>query len=122
MATAHDCEAIPSIRQLFDSLFMPGVIYRSTMVWLGKLVTEHGRQYDMFEDTPARETLSRLDDAVDSVNRRYGQCSLAPATILDATRKPLHSRDIPPERHSIHLKGERVRRLAIPRLTLTNPV
>ncbi|MEI6645997.1 MAG: DNA polymerase IV [bacterium] len=122
MVTSHDCEAIPAIRQLFDSLFIPGVIYRSTMVWLGNLVSEQGRQYDMFEDTPERETLSRLDTAVDAVNRRYGQCSLAPATLLDATRKPLHSRDLPPERHSITLKGERVRRLAIPRLTLTNPV
>ena len=122
MATSHDCEAISAIRQLFDSVYIPGQVYRSTMVWLGNLVSEQGRQCDLFEDTPERETLSRLHATVDAVNRRYGQYSLAPATILDATRKPLHSRDIPPERHSIRLKGECARRLAIPRLTLTNPV
>jgi len=122
MVTAHDCEALPAIRGLFDSLFIPGQVYRSTMVWLGGLVTEHGRQADLFEDTPERARLACLDLAVDRVNRRYGQSSIAHGTDLDTSRKPLHSRDLPPERHAITLKGECIRRLAIPRLTLTNPI
>lgn len=122
LATAHDCEAIPALRTLFETLFVPGQLYRSTMVWLGHLVSERGRQSDLFEDTPARETLSRLDAAMDGVNRRYGQSAIAPGALLDAARKPAHARDLPPERHAIKLSGERVRRLAIPRLTLTNPV
>jgi DNA polymerase-4 len=122
LATAHDCEAVNAIRQLFDSLFVPGQVYRSTMVWLGGLVAEQGRQTDLFEDTPQRESLSSLDTAVDTINRRFGQASIGNGTMLDAARKPLHSRDLPPESHAITLKGERSRRLAIPRLTLSGPV
>lgn len=122
LATTHDCEAVLALRQLFDALFTPGTLYRSTMVWLGRLVSEYGRQCDLFEDTPLREARAQLDVAVDAVNRRYGQGAVAPATILDAARKPLHARDLPPDRHALTLNGERARRLAIPRLTLTNPV
>lgn len=88
------------------------------MVWLGGLVSEHNRQLDLFEETPARHNYGRLDAAVDRINRRYGQHAVAPATLLDRSLKPYHSRDAAPERYDTLIRGESVRHLAIPRMSL----
>lgn len=122
MLTAHDCEAAPVLRKLFDALIMRGQVYRSTMVWLGGLVPEHQRQLDMFEDTPVRRDYGKLDEAVDRINIRYGQGTVVPAAMLDLGLKAWHPRDEKPERYGTPLKGETARHLAIPRLTLSNPV
>lgn len=122
MLTAHDCEAVPVLRQLFDALFTPRQIYRSTMVWLGGLVPEHRRQLDMFEDTPVRVCHEKLNKAVDGINVRYGQGTVIPAAMLNLGLKAWHPRDEKPERYGTLLKGETARHLAIPRLTLSNPV
>jgi DNA polymerase-4/DNA polymerase V len=122
LATAHDVEALPLLHHLFETLFVPGCLYRSTMVWLGGLVTEEGRQCDLFEDIPERTILGQLDRAVDTLNQRYGQSSVMPATLLDGARKTPHARDALPLRHAMAVKGEQLRRLAIPRLLLSNPI
>jgi DNA polymerase-4/DNA polymerase V len=120
--TSHDCEAAPILRALFDALFTPGQIYRSTCVWFGGLVSERNRQLDLFEETPLRRDYGKLDAAVDRINRRYGQAAVAPAALLDGKLKPYHSRDAAPERYATLLHGEATRHLAIPRMTLSNPV
>jgi len=120
--SAHDNEAVPALRLLFDSLFEPGRTYRSTTVWLGGLVAERNRQLDFFEDTPTRLGLGRLDNAIDALNRRYGQGAVAPAALLEGWRKPWHPRDASPLRFDVRFKGENRRRLAIPRMTLGNPI
>lgn len=120
--TSHDCEAAPLLRQLFDALFLRGQVYRSTLVWLGGLTSECNRQLDMFEETPQRQDYGKLDAAVDRINRRYGQNAVAPAALMDGRLKPWHSRDAAPERYDVLMEGEDVRHLAIPRMTLTNPV
>jgi DNA polymerase-4/DNA polymerase V len=120
--TCHDCEAAPLLRAIFESLFVSGKTYRSTCVWLGGLVPEQGRQLDIFDDTPERQSFGKLDDVVDRINGRYGQRTVAPAALLNGKLKPVHSRDAAPERYGLLSHGEEVRHLAIPRLTLTNPV
>lgn len=120
--SAHDCEMVPLVSGMFDSIFNPNEIYRSTMIWLGGLVPEIGRQMDLFEDTPQRNSYTMLDKAVDTLNTRYGQGTLKPGILLELEHKPVHARDESPERHKILIKGETQRRLAIPRLTLSNPV
>ena len=120
--TSHDCEAAPLLRALFDALFAPGQLYRSTLVWFGGLVSERNRQLDLFEETPQRHDYGRLDAAVDRINRRYGQNAVAPAALLDGRLKPYHSRDAAPERYDTLLRGETARHLAIPRMTLANPI
>ena len=45
-----------------------------------------------------------------------------PAAMLDLGLKAWHPRDEKPERYETPLKGEAARHLAIPRLTLGNPV
>ena len=63
-----------------------------------------------------------LDAAVDRLNRRYGQHAVTPAALLDRSLKPYHSRDAAPERYDTLLHGETARHLAIPRMSLSNPV
>ena len=121
-ATSHDCEAAPFLRALFDALYTSGQLYRSTLVWFSGLVSDHNRQLDMFEETPQRHDYGKLDAAVDRINRRYGQHAVAPAALLDRNLKPYHSRDAAPERYDTLFHGETARHLAIPRMTLANPV
>lgn len=92
------------------------------MVWLAGLVSEHQQQMDLFEETPTRHNYDKLDAAVDRINHRYGQGAIAPASLLDNSLKPWHARDAAPERYDVLLEGESNRHLAIPRMTLTNPV
>lgn len=92
------------------------------MVWLGGLVSEQQRQLDMFEETTTRHNYGKLDAAVDRINRRYGQNAIAPAALLDNSRKPWHSRNAAPKRYDMLMRGEGGRHLAIPRMTLGNPV
>ncbi|HRR33072.1 MAG TPA: DNA polymerase IV [Kiritimatiellia bacterium] len=120
--TNHNCEAAPILRTLFDALYMPNRLYRSTLVWFDRLVSEHHRQLDLFEDTPARRAYKKLDAAMDTINNRYGSLTVMPATFLDLSLKPDHARDAAPERYDTLLRGETTRHLAIPRMTLPNPV
>jgi len=117
-ATDHDCEAAPHLRALFDSLFAPQNSYRATLVWFAGLVPQRHRQLDFFEETPQRREYAKLDGAIDRLNARYGQGTVAPAAILDTRLKPVHARDAAPERHGEILPGETAqRRLAIPRFS-----
>jgi DNA polymerase-4 len=121
-ATNHDAEATPALHMLFDALFTPGQAYRSTMVWLGALIPEHNRQLDFFEETPRRQAYAKLDAAVDRINQRYGRQAVAPAALLNGRLKPVHARDAAPARYDVPFNGETDRHLAIPRLTLEQPV
>ncbi len=120
--TSHDGDAAATLRALFEGLFEPGRVYRATHVWLGRLTPERLRQPDLFEETPARHGHTQLDAAVDRLNGRYGQGTVRPAALLDLALKPWHPRDAPPGRQATRLPGETGRRLALPRVTLANPV
>ena len=122
LPTALDTEAAPLLRALFDRLFLPGLAYRATTVWLGGLEDEARRQPDLFEETPERAGRARLYAAVDGLNARYGRHAVAPAALLEEQRKPWHPRDAAPQRYGTPLKGEGARHLTIPRLTPSNPV
>jgi len=120
--TCADSDATPALRALFDALLEPDAVYRSTRVWLGGLEPERGSQRDLFAETPDRRRRGELAATVDRLNRRYGRDTVAPAALLDGRLKPWHPRDTQPERYDTPLDGETGRRLAIPRMTLPNPV
>jgi DNA polymerase-4/DNA polymerase V len=118
--TGCDCEVTGILKSLFASLFVEGLTYRSTLIWLGGLIPECYRQLDLFEETPLRHSYQNLGNAVDGLNRRYGQETVAPATLLDRKLKPHHKRDAAPERYNTLMRGEGDRHLAIPRMTVSN--
>ena len=118
LPTSHDHEAIPLLRQLFDSLFSSVQSYRSTTVWLGKLEPSIGRQAQLFEDIPHRQRCETLDATIDALNQKYGQHTVKPAALLVREDKVWHPRDESPARHQASMRLEGRRRLAIPRLSL----
>jgi DNA polymerase IV len=114
-----DRELMPLLRYLFTALHTPGEIYRSTTVWLAELEAPHLRQPDLFEQRETREERSRLNAAVDTLNRRFGSRTVKSAALLALHEKPSHSRDAAPQRYQRLLPGETAtRHLAIPRMTL----
>lgn len=122
VATSRDCEAVPALRTIFDAIFEPGAIYRSTTIWLGGLEPERGRQLDLFEETSERRRYGELTAAMDRLNQRYGRNAVAPAALLDGRLKPWHPRDTKPARYDTRMASETERHLVIPRMTLSNPV
>ncbi len=120
--TAQDHEVTPVLRRLFDALHRPDTVYRATLLWCGGLVPVAGRQLDLFADTTERLRRARVDAAVDTIRQRFGQHAIGPAGLLNLRRKPPHPRDKRPDRVAHPLDGQPDKRLAIPRLTLPNPV
>lgn len=119
ISTDDNREMMPLLRYLFTALYTPGEIYRSTMIWLAELEPPDLRQPDLFEQTVIKEERTKLNSAIDKLNRRFGSHTVKSAALLNLAEKPLHSRDAKPERYNPLLPGETtVRHLNIPRMTI----
>ncbi len=115
-ATAWANEAAPLVTSVFDTLYEPGTEYRSTMVVLGRLEPDAGRQGDLFENAVELEKWGRMTDAMDAINAEFGKhtVSLGASLFLDRHRRT--DRDLLPWRKTDLLDGETFRqRLKIPR-------
>ena len=118
-ATAVPQEMLPVIDQMFCALYQPGTEYRSTMVVMGKLETDHEEQYELFQDRVHLDHLEQVTLAVDAINRRLGKHKVALGTSLFLPRHTITDRDEEPLRRQNLLPGETARRrLGIPRLDL----
>lgn len=119
-STSSTQEAVPVIRDLFETLFKPGTDYRATIVALGKLESDQTRQYELFDDPLKIEKMERMSHAIDEINKRYGKhtLSLGASLLLDQHRYT--ARDDRPTRKACLLQGETPRRrLNIPRLMMS---
>ena len=117
--TSSSIEALPLIRMMFDRIFLEGSKYRSTMIVLGRLESDESEQFELFEDRLKIDSLRRATEAIDAINRKYGKHALCSASSLFLNDKPVNSRDAPPPRRDITLRGETPRqRLAIPRMSI----
>lgn len=83
-ASAYPIDMMPVIKQAFQQLYQPGVVYRSTEVTLGGLGLEHHVQGTLFEDPLTLQSMKRLFDAVDTVSKRFGKQGLYLASSLSA--------------------------------------
>ena len=118
-STSSTLEVLPLIRRLFDQVFRQGSEYRSTMIVLGGFEDDATEQYDLFEDRLRIETVRRLTEAVDKLNRRYGRHTVASGSALYLAAKVYSSRADAPQRRGLVMQGEHnKRRLAIPRYDL----
>ena len=117
--TSSTLELLPVIRQVFERVFCPGVIYRATLVALERIEDDHHEQLELFEDRVRIDTLRRVSAAVDEINARYGRQTVRSATALCLAGKAAHDRDDVPSRRQQVLPGEtRTQRLAIPRMSV----
>jgi len=112
-------EILPVVRTLFEKIYRPGRDYRSTMIVLGKLVSDDSEQYELFFDPLEIKTFRDATAAIDEVNRRYGRDTLVSGTALFLPQKQVVERDVGPARWESVMQGEtRKRHLAIPRLNI----
>ena len=115
--TSLEREVLPLVCGLFDQAFHPGTNYRATLCVLGALEDDRTEQLDLFADNDRHEALRRLAAQTDALNRRFGRDTVQSGSRLDLARKPVASRDAPPERLGTLFEGETSRRrLALPRM------
>jgi len=118
-STAAIQEIMPLLPEIFAQLFKPATLYHSTTAAVGRLESSRVIQYDLFEDRPKIEQLTRLSGAVDGINERYGKHKVCSATSLFLSREAQNDRADVPWRKQNLLRGETSRRhLNIPRLTI----
>ncbi len=63
------------IYRLFDEIYIPGVIYRSSGVIVGRIVSKHDTQLTLF-DSEKRQKSKNLSRAWDNIEKKYGFGSL----------------------------------------------
>lgn len=109
------------IRDMYDQLYSPKALYRSTGVILSDLVSSTATQVSLFEQKNQIEKTRRLYGALDSLRSKYGKYAVHHAVSLSAQKtQHLNSRGDIPVRKSLLLQGETKRqRLPLPLIQLT---
>jgi DNA polymerase IV len=113
-------EMLPTVRGLFERLYVPGVVYRATAATLTRLEDAGFRQYDLFESPAETERFGKLGRTMDLVNARYGKHTLFAGVGLHLRAGPVNAlRDAPCWRKTHLLEGESARRrIRLPLLDL----
>jgi hypothetical protein len=105
------------MRNGFQHIFEPHALYRSTGVVLVGLVSEVGKQFNLFEDTSRIEKMGRIYESVDKISNRYGKHTIQHGASLPAKLQAQHEgeRGDVPLRKTTLFKGENKRqRLGLP--------
>ncbi|MCO5061122.1 MAG: DNA polymerase IV [Kiritimatiellae bacterium] len=108
-ATSVPAEAIPLLREMFETLFKPGEEYRATMVSLGKISTDRREQLDLFEDRVRIEKLEASARVIDKIAEEFGKHKLTQGSALFLQHHPTTARDEQPWRKTHLLPGETAR-------------
>lgn len=80
--TTCPLEAFPLIERMFQELFQPETLYRSTGIILCKIEADGDLQLDLFEDPLRVVQMRRLAQAIDEINGVYGKHTIHAATGL----------------------------------------
>ena len=105
--------------RLFEDVFDPRSVYRSTGVILSDIVDEGKDSADLFDDPVRVEQVRNLATAVDEINNMHGKHTIHIAASHAVADKPAHPRNCSSWRKQELLKGETLRkRLNIPLLKL----
>lgn len=115
--TSFSHEVIKALIPLFDKLFFPSLLYRSTGVWLFKLRGENNMQLNLYDSSLEIEKCNRIYHAIDHLRKRYGKHTVFFGTSLMANKFAQHvgERGDAPARQDVLFKGETPRRrLGIP--------
>ncbi|MBP6920858.1 MAG: DNA polymerase IV [Candidatus Omnitrophica bacterium] len=105
--------------RLFDEVFDPRSLYRSTGVILSDILEEGTDSADLFDDPIRVERVRKVSVAVDEVNRMFGKHAIHIAASHAVADKARHPRNCASWRKTELLPGETSRqRLNIPLLKL----
>lgn len=105
------------LSQAFDAVYDPGQMYRQTAVCLSGLSDACNTPQDLFLDSLRIQTMQKLAECTDQINREYGKHTmhLASTQMLKVFQQHLGDRGDVHPRKLIRLKGETVRkRVGIP--------
>lgn len=81
-STSSTMDAVGLAGELFERVFRPDRLYRSTGIILSKLEADRTVQYSLFDDVPKIESMKRIDRVLDGVNELYGKHALHLGTSL----------------------------------------
>jgi DNA polymerase-4/DNA polymerase V len=107
------------VRESFDVLFQPGILYRATGVVLCKLQREGSAQLDLFDEATRIERMAKVYEAVDALSQKYGKHTVYLAASSRAMTTPSHKgdRSVVAARKTALFTGETARRrLGVPML------
>ena len=114
----HDM--LPVLRAMFESMYVPETLYRSTSVVLGGLQSIQHYQYELFTDVATTEKRLHVAETIDQINARYGKHCIAQGPALQLTETQPNDRTEQTWRKQTLLPGETERkRLKYPLLDIT---
>ncbi len=108
--SVYPLEMAQLLRELFDSVYDPKDIYRSTGAVLLDLAPDRNVQYSLFEEPMRAENIRKLYKATDIVNGKFGKHTLhlGGAHLIDQFGKG--RRGEPTEREKVRFLGETKRK------------
>ncbi|MEI8328035.1 MAG: DNA polymerase IV [Candidatus Taylorbacteria bacterium] len=108
---------ISAVREVWNTIYRTGILYRATGVTLMELSHENVSTIDMFGHSAVIESVEKIHEAVDRLSEKYGKHSVFLGSSFRAMTDASHrgSRGEETERRSHLLKGEtRRKRIGIP--------
>ena len=117
--SAFPVELFGPLRQAFERLYRPGVLYRQTGVVLAGLVPARPEQPSLFDDLARTERMERIYSSLDEIAARFGKHTIQHASSLPTRLQAQHEgeRGDVPVRRGLLFKGETKRqRLKLPML------
>ncbi len=115
--TAFPNEVINTIKPVFEQIFKPALLYRSTGVILYGLEEDVVKQLDLFGAHLTIAKMRKVYEGVDSLKRKFGKHTIFQGSSFYANKTAQHDGDRGkvPERKNLLFKGETFRRrLSIP--------
>ncbi|MGI6075793.1 MAG: Y-family DNA polymerase [Pyramidobacter sp.] len=79
--TSRDGDVISGALKCLKEIFLPGLHYAKTGIYLNRLVSSRCRQMNLFEAGGDGERQDRLMCAIDSINRTFGRTAIEPAML-----------------------------------------
>lgn len=110
-------EILNAVREYFDKVFKKNTLYRATGITLMKLTHEKGTTMDLFGHSNDLAKISRIYEAIDFIDLKYGKHSVFLGSSFKAMTQNQYvgDRNTQSERRMQILKGENKRqRLGIP--------
>lgn len=74
--TSYPLELSAILRELFVTIYRPGILYRATGIILADLAPDRNNQYSLFESPLRVEKVRELYEVVDTLNEKYGKHTL----------------------------------------------
>jgi DNA polymerase-4 len=83
-ATADPRDILAIVKNRFDDLYVPGILYRATGITLAGIIRDADVPSDLFGISRERDAVLPLWQSVDSVNHRYGRSTIFLASSMQA--------------------------------------